>query len=140
VLDADFNSVPDAVVDFEHGMSEVTASFNFSQTGQVGYIQFRLSSSVAPSDVQIFGSTAPSEYETAVDVTLENSDGSAGCDYTLASNGIGYKGCWGGFTGVGNPDLETPSPASVLNVRLNASASVPAGDVTMSLTSVNVYR
>ena len=133
--DEDHEKASPSAESFEQTEDGVTASWTFSNTGyeQYGLVSFRFDTSLSASSLALSGTGIGT-------VTLENDDGTSGCEYllngaTLVLHTIyeynaytGYEelvweGCWG----------STADARTVLNVRTDR---VLSGEVGISVTGI----
>lgn len=116
--------VPEAETTYTQAADSVRAEW-YLESGQTGTIQFVLSEPISPGRVEI-------EHSGRIEfVTIENDDGSGGCQYTVESDGrlsryvitdvdgegiqyVAWYGCWGSYETL---ESNEPTTASVLNIR-----------------------
>lgn len=146
LLDSAFAPVAGGVTSESYTTSSATATFNFTEIGQTGFVQFAFVGAMQPVDVSVLGLTSPN-YDSYVDVSLESGT-TMGCQYGIVSGYLDYdpyagSGCWGGlqpmgwdeFNGVPSPGVPS-GPVTVLNVRLQPPST---GSITLQVTSVALY-
>jgi hypothetical protein len=132
VLDSSYNAVDGDLVSFVKKSISVTATFDFSSSLNTGYIQLRFASPKILNNVAVTSTTAVSK----LDATIENSDSSNGCEYTIASTGSLLSSstdyCWGdpGY------DPLDGSESSLVNVRLQAGST---GTQSLTITQFDLY-
>jgi hypothetical protein len=117
---------------FEQSATSVLASWTFASAGyqQYGLVSFRFASEVNPNTVAVDGNGG------IATVTIENADGSSGCEYVLSGTTlvlnqtldyygeVAWNGCWGSSS-----DART-----VINVRSDRVLSGTAALEVYSIT------
>jgi hypothetical protein len=146
LLDDAYQPVAGGVTSESYTTSSASATFNFTELGQTGFVQFAFIGAVQPYDVSVLGASSPN-YDTYVDVSLESGT-TMGCQYGMVGGYLDYdpyagSGCWGGLqpmgwdelNGVSSPGIPS-GPVTVLNVRLQPPTT---GQITLTVTSVGLY-
>ncbi len=119
VLDSAYDAVPGDLAGFEQSSTYTSAAFDFSSSSNVGFIQLKFGELRALSYVYVDAMSGSG----LVDATLENSDSSNGCEYTISSSGLLSQTtsdyCWGdaGY------DPLNGSTSALINVRLHPSST-----------------
>ena len=133
VLDSSnsYARVDEDLVSFEETLQGVSATFNFSGTSNIGYIQLNFGELVYIDGVSLTAYT--SSTEGIISATVENLDGSIGCKYSLDSPDDSLSSysssdyCWGDTT---YAPLEGDA-AGLINVRLSTAG---IGESNLSIT------
>ena len=131
VLDSSYEPVEGDLVSFEQTTTSATATFNFSSSTNTGYIQLNFGGSEMLSGAAVDAASSSG----TVDATLENSDSSAGCEYSISAS-TGYLSqtasdyCWGGGYDPMGGDY-----SAIINIRLPASST---GQKTLTVYGIDL--